>query len=233
MKPYSDLSAIIQNGFSFKCEMPDGRGMLGVQDVNISTHQIGELILTSGRLLAWDLLMGPDERYSFKQTLKPGNYPVIVSVADFHPVGETRTACATLRISSEQVTNWRIAYTNDPSNEQNGEIDNYGVDSGTGSFMDVDAARAFCDLVWWNPNDDKFEEYCDRVVGELEKNSFGDRGSSNWANITLNDVTEANIIVFSSGWGDGGYASYWGYSASGKLAALTTDFALFPMVGAA
>ena len=61
MKPFSNLDAIIQDGCSFKCEMPDGYGMPGVQDVRISTHQIGKLILTSGKVLAWDLLMGPDE----------------------------------------------------------------------------------------------------------------------------------------------------------------------------
>jgi hypothetical protein len=227
MKPYSNLDAIIQDGYSFKCEMPKGYGMPGVQDITISTHQIGELILTSGRLLAWDLLIGPDVRYFFKKSLTPGRYPVIVSVADFQPAGETRIACATLRISDEQVVNWEVAYINDPGNEQGGELDNYGVDSGTGSFMDVEAAQAFCDLAWGRPGEDKFEEYCEKVIAELDKNSFGECGSANWADIRLGDAAEANIIVFSPGWGDGGYASFWGYDAAGNLACLATDFALF------
>jgi hypothetical protein len=231
MKPFSNLDAIIQDGYRFECEMPDGYGMPGVQDVSISTHQIGKLILTSGKVLAWDLLMGPDQRYSFKRSLKPGSYAVIVSVAHFHSTGESRIACATLRVSDEQVVNWELASINDPGNEPNGEIDNYGVDSGTGSFMDVDAAQAFCDMAWGQSDSDKFEEHCDRVIAELEKNSLSELGSTNWADIRLGDAP-ANIIVFSSGWGDGGYASFWGYDAYGKVAALATDFALFPEVGA-
>lgn len=227
MKPFSNLDAIIQDGCSFKCEMPDGYGMPGVQDVRISNHQIGKLILTSGKVLAWDLLMGPDERYSFKKSLKPGSYPVVLSVAHFHPTGESRIACATLRISEEQVVNWKLASINDPGNEPNGELDNYGVDSGTGSFMDVDAAKAFCDMVWGESDNDKFEEYCESVIAELEKNSLCERGSTNWANVRLGDAVAPNIILFSSGWGDGGYASFWGYDASGKVAVLATDFALF------
>nr|MCU0910302.1 DUF4241 domain-containing protein [Paracoccaceae bacterium] len=39
-------------------------------------------------------------------------------------------------------------------------------------------------------------------------------------------VTRAGLsmAVFSSGWGDGWYASYWGFDQSGCLCALVTDF---------
>lgn len=33
-----------------------------------------------------------------------------------------------------------------------------------------------------------------------------------------------NIIMFTSGWGDGFYASWFGYDAQGHVAALVTDF---------
>ena len=227
MKPFSNLDAIIQDGSSFKCEMTLGYGMSRVQDVRISTHEVGKLNLTSGKVLAWDLLMGPDERYSFKKSLKPGSYPVVLSVAHFHPSGESRIACATLRISEAQVVDWESASINHPGDEHDGEVDSYGVDSGTGSFMDVDAARAFCDIVWGPSESDKFEEYCQYVIAELEKNSLGGRRTTNWANIRLGDDAAPNIIVFSSGWGDGGYASFWGYDAAGDVAVLATDFALF------
>ena len=131
---------------------------------------------------------------------------------------------------SELVTRkwkWTLASINDPGSEPKGEIDSYGVDSGTGSFMDVDAAQAFSDLVWGPSNNDKFEEYCERVISELEQNSLSEHGSTNWANLRLGDTIEPNIILFSSGWGDGGYASFWGSDESGKVAVLATDFALF------
>lgn len=36
---------------------------------------------------------------------------------------------------------------------------------------------------------------------------------------------EANAIMFHSGWGDGFYASWFGYDADGNVAALVTDLA--------
>jgi hypothetical protein len=36
---------------------------------------------------------------------------------------------------------------------------------------------------------------------------------------------EANIAMFESGWGDGFYASYFGFDEEGRVAALVTDFA--------
>jgi hypothetical protein len=35
------------------------------------------------------------------------------------------------------------------------------------------------------------------------------------------------VIVFQSGYGDGFYASYWGFDAEGQLVCLVTDFDLF------
>lgn len=222
MKPFSDLNAILQDGYSFQYNCPDSK----IRNVTISIHQIGELILTSGKLLAWDLLMGPDERYYFKKSLKPGRYPIILSVADFQPAMGTRVACAMLRISEEPAVKWEVAAINDPGTEGEGEIYAYGVDSGTGCFMDLDAAQAFNELVWGQSNEeDKFEEYCGRVIAEMDNHTFG--GGASWANIKVSEPTGANIITFSSGWGDGGYASFWGYDVLGNLTSLVTDFALF------
>src|SRR4029078_4230104 len=40
------------------------------------------------------------------------------------------------------------------------------------------------------------------------------------------DMGPANIVMFTSGWGDGFYASWFGYDAQGRVAALVTDFAV-------
>jgi hypothetical protein len=224
MEPFSDLTALLQDGYSFQYNLPGH----GIQDVRISTHQIGELILTSGKLLACDLLIVPDDRYFIKESLKPGRYPVIVSVADFHPTGDTLIACAMLRINEEATVKWEVAAINEPNTEQKNERYSYGVDSGTGSFMDVDAAQIISQLVWEESSErDKFEEFCDSALEEMEKHSFGRQGTASWAIMRVSDGIEANVVMFSSGWGDGGYASFWGRDASGKLTSLVTDFALF------
>lgn len=45
-------------------------------------------------------------------------------------------------------------------------------------------------------------------------------------NLLLDPATGANLIVCSSGEGDGYYASYWGLSAEGRAVTLVTDFGL-------
>jgi len=226
MQPFSNLNAILQAGYSLEYDWQ----YLGPQTVMISTHQIGELILTSGRIIAWDPLMGSDSRYYFKSSIKPGRYPVIISVADFQPADDMRIACAMLRISNEATIKWEVATVNDPNPYQKKELISYGVDAGTGCFMDWDAAQAFENQP---RSEDDFEDFCDEIIAAMERNSFGKHGTAGWANFQVNDATEANIIAFSSGWGDGGYASFWGYGASGNLTSLVTDFALFPSHGAA
>ena len=223
MQPFTDLNRIFDEGYSFKYDMPN----YGIQNVTISTHHIGDLILTSGKLLPWDLLVIPDDRYCLKRTLNPGRYPVLLSVANFVPVGETRVACAMLKIGEGTPVRWEAALVDEP-NPDGGEEYSYGVDSGTGSFMDADVAHVLAPLVWKHSGDrDQFEEFCDRVLADMAKHSFGVHIAGDWADIKVNDDTGANVIVFSSGWGDGGYPSFWGYDESGNVIRLVTDFALF------
>jgi hypothetical protein len=94
--------------------------------------------------------------------------------------------------------------------------------------MDTDVARILAPLVWEESGDtDAFEQFCTQVVAEMDKNSFGSDHTAVWANIVVNHESGANVIIFSSGWGDGGYASFWGFDQSGNISSLVTDFALF------
>ncbi|NOT69817.1 MAG: DUF4241 domain-containing protein [Hyphomicrobium sp.] len=43
--------------------------------------------------------------------------------------------------------------------------------------------------------------------------------------VLMQPLGEVNVAMFHSGWGDGFYASYFGYDADGNVAALVTDFA--------
>jgi hypothetical protein len=227
MKPFSDLNALLQDGCSLKYDWQ----FQGLQAVTISTHQIAELIVTSGRIIACDPLIGADTRYYFQKTITPGRYPVVVSVADFQPIGDTRLACAMLRISNEPTAHWEVATMNEPDPAQTEQRTAYGVDAGTGCFVDSDAAHIIQELF---PNEVEFEEFCDQVIMKMKKNSLGKYSlAAAWADIQVSEAVDANMIAFSSGWGDGGYASFWGYDARGTLTGLVTDFALFPSNDAA
>lgn len=243
----TDFEKAFQESYSFKYEMPEE----GLQTVEFSVNFIGELILTSGQLIACDPLLQPDTRRVFSRTLPQGKYPILLSLAGFKPRKERRIACAMLQVTQQKPVKWELATVDNRAKEYQG----YGVDSGTGGFMDLDAAYALeklsepdpvsCSAALEENNDKawklvmaglkKFEqEYCDRVIAEMKKNQKAAANNlypydrkGDWANITINDKTDANVIAFSSGWGDGGYASYWGYDSADNIACIVTDFGLF------
>src|SRR4030095_12839293 len=220
VQPISDLEALFASEFTTEY---DGYAE-GVQNVTTSIHELGELVLTSGAIVPCDPLMCPDARYHLKQILKPGRYPVIASLAEFSPSGDARFAAVMLKISDATAVRWELALIN------GGQIA-YGVDAGTGCFVDRDAAEVMANLVSLEvryPAKDDFELFCDQVIAEMDRNAFGKYRVAGWAGLKVGDDTEANIICFSSGFGDGGYASFWGYDSEGKLTSLVTDFALFP-----
>ena len=228
MKPISDLDKILQDGCHLQCEWEG----YGLQEVSITTHQIGELVLTSGTIVPCDPLIIPDSRYHLKKTIAPGTYPVIVSLASVEAIGEVRFTAAMLRISEAPAVRWEVAQINEPDENATEDRLYYGVDAGTGCFVDAEAADLIANLVSLKirfPQKDEFDLFCDRVIADMEKNSFGKFSfTGGWSNMKVSDDCEANMIAFSSGWGDGGYASFWGYDASGNLTSLVTDFALFP-----
>jgi hypothetical protein len=243
-----DFPTFFKDGFSFKFDYQDGGPppFTGLQTVRISVREIGNLVVTSGKLIACDPLLKPGLKEYFGKTVSPGHYPVILSIAELQPRNDTRIAYAMLRLSKEPVVKWEIATVNGQyPREDEGEIYGYGVDSGTGCFMDWDVAKTLSNLANSDPITDeaarqsgsdqagklssaaldRFEqEFCNKVILEMEQNEQG--AAKNWANVLVNDTTGANVIAFSSGWGDGGYSSYWGYDAKGNLANLVTDFML-------
>ena len=223
MQPFSDLNAILQDGYSFTQDK--SQGIFRVPKlVTMSIHQAGELILSSGKIIVCDPLIGIDLRYHLKKTIKPGCYPVQLSVADFQPNSDPRIACAMVRFTDEATVKWEVATITDPNPNQKEEMICYGVDAGTGCFIDWDAAQTIEDQF---SELEEFEGFCDQIITTMEKNSVGKHVTGGWANVRVNEATGANIIAFSSGWGDGGYASFWGYDASGNITSLVTDFDLF------
>ncbi len=96
----------------------------------------------------------------------------------------------------------------------------YGVDSGTGGFMDE---QTFLRLT------EGLEEWEGGIFSALDdalEKSYVDTYSA--ANVRLPD-SEYNVAAFSSGWGDGGYPSYWGFDAEGQLCCLMTDFCILDL----
>lgn len=125
-----------------------------------------------------------------------------------------------------------------------GEMFAYPVDAGTGCFMDwatmeaLLAEAGIADIDDWRSGPsghltpqgnvtsqwttlvdavyDWDEAFSDRLLEQLE--------AANYTAAVITAENGANLIAFSSGWGDGGYASFFGYDTQDALVCLVTDF---------
>lgn len=181
---------------------------------HITEQPLGELFLPTGKIVANDPVLN-FERDPFKMTVEPGRYPVIAYV--HHIDEDKRVAFAEIRFTEEDPASFELALTDDqdPSSLNENEFFGYGVDSGTGGFMDKSTADKVEDFV-----QDSEDDYFTGLDSALDE-SYVDTYET--ANVTL-PGTDLNIVAFSSGWGDGLYPSFWGYDKNGKPCCLITDF---------
>ncbi len=176
---------------------------------------LGDLSLSSGRIVACDPFIDAT-REPFTVAATPGRYPVVATIAHL-PSDDRRVAYATLRLSDITPSRWEMAIIagQDVDTLPESHIFGYPVDAGTGCFMDVDTAQ----LLDKRLAED--EDYYETLVEAMDR-TYVDTWSS--AEITLDPESGANAICFSSGFGDGLYASYFGYDSDDRLACLLTDF---------
>lgn len=189
------------------------------ETVTFKTHQIGELIVPSGYIVACDPFVFFDS-VAFRKQIPVGTYPVILSVANFNN-NDQRVAYAKLQISNEPTISWEMALISnqDKSSLKDGEFFGYSVDAGIGCFMDAETAAVFLKKL----ENEVWEEdysYSDFMLNEMKKNYVH---TWDWGNFKL-DETVGNLITFSSGLGDGAYPSYFGLDARGNVTSLVTDF---------
>jgi hypothetical protein len=184
---------------------------------SLSLHALGDLVLPTGRIVACDpFVMMDDPPYT--GGVPPGRYPVLLNVAAFND--DQRVAYAILRLSDAPPVRWEMALApgQDAATLGANEIFGYGVDSGTGCFIDAAAVKLLDDHA--TPEND----YNQDLIDLMEKTYVH---TWSWMDHVLDSGTGANVIAFSSGWGDGAYPSYWGLDEAGAPVCLVTDFGLF------
>ncbi|HJL18686.1 MAG TPA: DUF4241 domain-containing protein [Sandaracinaceae bacterium LLY-WYZ-13_1] len=197
------------------------------------------LVLPSGRIVACDPLVFLNGAEPFARTVAPGKYAVVLGRAH----GEN--AYAMVRFAKRRVARWEVARC--PGEEDVEGWPGYGVDSGTGCFVDHRTVQRFLELEdavgervaakvaeeGVDPADpvayhEAIEKHraeegpdpLDDVPAELER--------ANAADVSLSDDEAAgNLVAFLSGPGDGVYASFWGLDAKDRPVCLVTDFGAF------
>ncbi|HYR12481.1 MAG TPA: DUF4241 domain-containing protein [Longimicrobium sp.] len=191
---------------------PDG------ESLSLALHALGNLVLPTGRIVACDPFMA-DEDAPFTRSVPPGRYPVLVNVAR-RTNGDQRVAYAILRFADPRPVGWEMALLpgQDTSTLGENEFFGYGVDAGTGCFMDASVVKPLVERS--TPENG----YSEDLVELMEKTYVS---TWSWMDYVLDPGTGANVIAFSSGWGDGAYPSWWGLDESGAAVCLVTDFGLF------
>jgi len=195
----------------------------GVVDaVDLSREFIGELAVPTGEIVAADPFYIPKEfTHPFAQRIPSGSYPVFVSLADLGVWGE-RVAYAWLQIRLNRPIRWELATT---TATEGALAELYGIDAGLGCFADTAAAGVFSAQVKRFYSEHPEGNFYDDVLSPYLP---ADRS---WCDYGLDPESGLNVVIFSSGFGDGIYSSYWGLDAKARLACLLTDFQVFDLQG--
>jgi hypothetical protein len=203
-------------GFSVETH-DEYQGTVRVESVPFRIVETGSLKLPSGRICAADPFVSITDAKPFAQAVPAGAFPVRLAVANF-PSGGFRVAFARVDFKQTPVARWSMATVEgqDVATLKKDEIFGYGVDAGTGSFFDPVAGKAAAALL--KADEDAWEAW------QTEGESNGPKVVGPYFFLLDQPLGEANAIMFGSGWGDGFYASWFGYDAEGNLAALVTDF---------
>ncbi len=173
------------------------------------TDKIGKLKVESGKIIACDPIVTRDAE-PFTQIFPEGEFPVDLAIA--HTRNDERVAFSRILFSVTPVFKWEFALQRGQQQIPLADtsIYCYGVDAGTGIFIDSVANIAL------KKKDEKDFKYI--FLTKAEENGYR-RGY-------MHSFEEHNLATFSTGYGDGCYATYIGTDSAGNVCQLLTDFQL-------
>lgn len=193
-----------------------------VENPLLETYEVGKIHISSGKIVASDALISPDKS-AFNQEFPKGDFQVLV-----HKERESNCiAYAEIVFDKNQLAeNWALALCDDqnPNDLKEGEIFGYPVESGMGSFMDKDAQYALNNL-----EQELFHKKGADFLGIYEEffhsHFFDEKGAiDQFAVLKPYDNKKENIVAFETGYGEGFYASYIGYSKDNQVVKLISEF---------
>ena len=187
-----------------------------VGDLTLRHKRVTELRLPTGKLVATDAFVFTEPQ-PFELPLPSGVFPVILAVAHF--TDDQRVAFAGIRFRDTPPVAWDMLTLDgqDSSKLEEGHIFGYGVDSGTGCFIDASAARVLDRKMAEEP------EFYQVMMTEMERIYVH---TWSWLDMPFGN---GNLVAFSSGVGDGAYATYAGFDTDGEIAVVVTDFSVVPL----
>ena len=193
-----------------------------VENPLLETYEVGKIHISSGKIVASDALISPDHS-AFNQEFPKGDFQVLV-----HKERESNCiAYAEIVFDKNQLAeNWSLSLCGDHNLEDltEGDIFGYPVESGMGSFMDKNAQNALNNL-----EQDLFHKKGADFMGIYEEffhaHFFDEKGAiDQFAVLKPYDSKPENIVAFETGYGEGFYATYIGYSKDNQPVKLISEF---------
>jgi hypothetical protein len=205
---------------------------------SIDVIDLDSAVLPSGHVVACDPLSIDEHPAAFDVTVAPGTYPMrawVATVQGGDVERQRRVAALQLVIADESTERWAMALTKgqELASLSGEEFYGYAVDGGTGTLADLVAARALSTWDWDRIEDSFFPGSRPQVPRLLSRRDAAPRPAAlpmvpGARTVVVDTTTGANIVSVESGWGDGAYPTFVGYSAVGRVTCFVTDFLVVP-----
>lgn len=178
--------------------------------VHVETRPAGVLLAPTGRLVAADPGLLGEGLAPFAATIQPGRYPV--TIAGFDNGARFVVAGCRVSVRDEPVAVWEEALRVGEEPSAEGKFYATGVDSGTLAFLDASALPGLVEAAeegWDEPRG-----VWDDIVAALDAGPTAELADPR---------TDTNMIMFSSGWGDGAYPVWLGRNDDGEVVCFVAD----------
>ncbi len=203
-------------------------------EIPLEFLHLGELNLPTGQIIACDPLVTFYDAVPFTYMVQPGIYPVTACIAKTANAGN-RFAAVKLKFTNQRATLWQMALVEGQDVSEitsDDQFFGFGVDAGLGCLSDTETQEYYnqweTDIRENNPGRDVV--YNDFIAPAFKRNAKDPNNHDDigdWLNFELPNKPELNIIMFTSGYGDGFYPSYWGITDEGNICSLVVDLQVF------
>lgn len=197
--------------------------------LSIDQMVIGKVNIPTGKLLVCDPLVAISESSPTLYDMAPkGKFDLEICVVKGGEYGD-RYATARIRFNEHKAVSFRDALfgNEDFENVEPGAYFGFDVSAGMACICDSQTRDAYLayEKEWSSKNDSNIYDglLAKLFADNAKKNPNYQRQGGDWLDFAIPN-SDQNIIMFQSGFGDGGYPIYWGYDEQNKICQIIVQF---------